>query len=348
MIKTDIMNKLSTYLVRFGAMGIIAATALYGGNVRSQDVRFSQPFTNVLGLNPAMMGSNTDLNATLNHRNHWATLNSGYLTYNLNVLYPYFLKEGNSKLDFGLGVQNRSQGAFDFMNANLSVGYKLKLTSTGHNLSAAIQTAYYQNNLNSSDLIFDDQYSGGEYNPNNMSAENISSESIGGIDASFGLMWFYNPGPDSGKVHAFFGISVYHLNQADESFTGTGFGIPMRQSFQTGLKIYTSEKLNFSPQLMYNAQGGSEELSVGLYLDYHINEKLMATLGGWYRKDNAIALILGCKFREYSLGYSYDILSSHLGTSTSGLTTHEISLSYRLNMAARKSIDAGTNPLAFY
>ena len=142
----------------------------------AQDVRFSQPFTNVLGLNPAMMGPNNDLRAALNHRSQWTTLNSGYKTYNLNFLYPYFLKGGNNKLDFGLGVQNRTQGAFDFLNANLSVGYQLKLTGTGHNLSAAIQGGYIQNSLNTSDLVFDDQYATVGFDPNSVSAENIANE----------------------------------------------------------------------------------------------------------------------------------------------------------------------------
>lgn len=348
MIKEDIMKPKTNTMARIILTGLIAMVFLFQETLKAQDVRLSQPFTNVLGLNPAMMGSNSDFRASLNHRNQWASLNSGYMTYNLNVLYPYFLKKGNSKLDFGLGVQNRNQGAFDFLNANLSIGYKLKLTSTGHNLSAAIQTGYFQNSLNTSELIFDDQYQAGEYDPTSSSAENISGQSTSGVDAAFGLMWFYNPGPDSGNIHAFFGISMYHLNQPDESYTGVGFGMPLRQSFQTGLKIYTNGPVNFSPQLMYNSQGGSEELSVGLYVDYLINDKFMATLGGWYRKDNAIALILGIKFKEYSLGYSYDLLTSHLGSSTSGLTTHEISLSYGLNLASRKSVDTGTNPLPFY
>ena len=315
---------------------------------KAQDVRFSQPFTNVLGLNPAMMGPNNDFKVALNHRSQWTTLNSGYKTYNLNVLYPYFLKNGHNKLDFGLGVQNRTQGAFDFLNANLSIGYQLKLNDNGHNLSASIQGAYLQNSLNTNDIVFDDQYRAGSFDPSNASAENISNETVSGADASFGLLWFYNPGPDSGKIHAYFGLSVYHLNQPDESYTNSGIGIPIRQSFQTGIKIITNGELTFSPHLMYTTHGGSEELAIGLYVDYLISEKFTGTLGGWYREDNALSIILGIRFQDFYLGYSYDILTSHLNSSIQGLTTHEVSLQYGLNLANKKSLNRGSNLLSYY
>ena len=234
------------------------------------------------------------------------------------------------------------------MNLNLTVGYKLRLTENGHHLSAAIQGAYLNNSLNTSDIIFDDQYNSGSYDPSSPSSENIANESVTSADASFGLMWFYNPGPDSGKVHAYFGFSLYHLNQPDESFTGSGLGMPIRQSFQTGLKIITEGKIHFSPHIMFNSHGGSEEVAAGLYVDYLINEKFTGTLGGWYRKDNAMTVILGLKFKDYALGYSYDILTSNLNTSVSGLTTHEISLTYGLNLAAKKGLDIGSNPLSYY
>ena len=152
-------------------ISVVIALMMIAGVVKAQDVRLSQPFTNVLGLNPAMMGPNNDLKVSLNHRSQWTTLDGGFKTYNLNFLYPYFLKNGQNKLDFGLGVQNRTQGAFDFLNANLSVGYQLKLNDNGHNLSAAIQGGYIQNSLNTSDIVFDDQYVSGGFDPSNPSAE---------------------------------------------------------------------------------------------------------------------------------------------------------------------------------
>lgn len=307
--------------------------------VKGQDVRLSQPFTNILNLNPAMMGGNGDLSAMLNHRSQWASVNSGYKTYNLNVLYPYFLKNGNSKLDFGLGVRKRTQGAFDNLDAGLSVGYQLKLNDAGHYLSAAIQASYNQSSLDVSSLTFDDQYVQGAFSSGNMTTDNIANNKISYLNSAVGLMWYFSPDSGNGNLHAYFGVSVFNLNKPNESYTNSNSPLPIRQSYQTGIKIVTEGKVDFSPHLIYQSQGGSEELAAGLYVDYLINDDMTATLGGWYRKDNSTAVIVGFRWTDFALGYSYDLLTSNLNSSVKGLTTHEISLSYRLNMAARKGVN---------
>ena len=59
------------------------------GFVNAQDTRFSQPLNNQLTLNPAMMGLTNDCRVTLNYRNQWATIASGYSTYALSGMYLF-------------------------------------------------------------------------------------------------------------------------------------------------------------------------------------------------------------------------------------------------------------------
>ena len=129
------------------AVGVFLLLALSMQNTHGQDTRFTQSFySNPLSLNPAIMGMNTDFKAILNYRSQWKTVGGGYTNYSFTSLFPLYMKGGDQKLDLGLNVMNNQQGAFNALNASLSVGYNLQMQEAGF-LSFSIQGAFNQKSL---------------------------------------------------------------------------------------------------------------------------------------------------------------------------------------------------------
>ncbi len=306
--------------------------------INAQDVRYSQVFTSPLTLNPALMNINDDLRVILNHRMQWNALNDGgYTTSSFTTLYPIFLDGRDGKLDFGLNAIMDKAGAFNNLNISLSVGYGLKITTSSY-LSLALSGGYVQKSLDASNLIFDDQYVLGSYNSSNVTEETVLKENVGYPDVNFGLLWSIRP--DDSKLNAYIGASGFHMSQPNESFTNETGYLPRKFSFQSGLKIIGETKLDFTPNIIVTTQSGAQEVAAGLYMDYKLSDDAKLTIGGWYRIKDAFACILKVEFKNFVLGYSYDIPNSELGRTISGLNTHEISLSFKLNRYEEESISS--------
>lgn len=337
---------------------IIAAVTLQSvicnlQSVSAQDVRFTQQFANPLRLNPALMGSNNDMRAIMNYRSQWGTVNKGYTTSSFSFLYPLFMKsdlwkmaEGKSKLDFGLNVLNDKAGAFNTMDALLAIGYGLRVSSS-HFLALSLSGGYVQKSLDASNQTFDEQYVLGSYNASNPSGQTILNQQASYVDVGFGAMWNYFP--EKGKLNAYAGISGFHLNQPNETFTGASSTLPSRFSYQAGVKIIGDNKVDFTPNIIVNTQNGAKQLMIGMLTHFSVGKSTdkssKLVFGMWYRENEAIAFQIGYEHKSFLFGYSYDFSHAEITKAISRLTTHEIALAYKLNMTTKKELK--TNPSFF-
>jgi type IX secretion system PorP/SprF family membrane protein len=306
-----------------------------GFNTYAQDTRSSQGFYGTpLNINPAIMGMNSDLKLILNYRNQWKAIQSGYTNYNFNALFPLYLKDGSQKMDFGLSVNNNTQGAYSNLNAGLSIGYGLQINKSGF-LSLAMQGTFTQNSLDATNLTFDDQYVLGQYSASNSTNQIISNQSTSFVNIGFGLMWHYIP-EDNSKINAYAGVSAFNLAQPNLSYNTSIDPLYRRVSFQGGIKIIGDNKIDITPNIITNIQTGSNDLLAGIKFDYNLSDKNKVTFGVWYRKKDSYPIMLGVNISNFSLKYSYDVTNSILGNNISGLTTHELSLIFKLDMANKK------------
>lgn len=313
----------------------------------AQDVRFTQPFAVPSKFNPAALGGNNDLKAIVNYRNQWAGIEDGYQTYNFSLLFPLFLKDGEQKIDFGLLGLNDKAGAWNTMDFSLSIGYKLKLSKSHHNLSAALVGGFVQKSLDASNLTYDDQYVAGSFSGVNTTSETVVTEKLGYPDIGAGLMWFYNPSPEESKVNGWFGISAFHVNQPNESFTGENSKLPMSISYQTGIRIFCNSGLEFTPNVRVNTQAEVTEVAPGLYIDYLLdggNSRFI--FGTWYRQRNAFAFLLGFEHNSFLIGYSYDLGVSTLNQAVGGLMVHEATLAYKMDWGKKKGLTLNRSPFS--
>lgn len=317
-------------------------------NSHAQDVRYSQFFAAPLKLNPAMMGANTDLKAILNYRTQWGVIGDGFNTARLTILYPLHMKEDKGKLDIGLSFISDKAGAYSSTDVSLALSYNILLSSTGHNLSAAMSTGFVQKKLGIIDLEFDEQYQLGMFDPNNPNGESILNENVSYPDFGGGILWYYNPSGDDSKLNAYAGASIFHVNTPNESLTDATGELPIRYSYQAGFKIIGSSKIDFSPNVRFVTQEGAQEMATGIYMDYNLNENTKLVLGTWFKRNDAIAIILGIDLKKFSIGYSYDLGNSELNKVLTGVNTHEVTLMFRLDMAEKKGVNINPSPFSNY
>lgn len=308
--------------------------------LQAQDARFTQMLNHPLRFNPAVMGSNSDLRVIGGYRTQWAAIDKGYRSISATALSPIYLSNAEEKLDLGLSFIKDDAGAFSTLDASLAIGYNLKVSTSGY-LSFAMLAGYVQKSLDASNLTFDEQYVLGSFSASNATSETVLNEKSGYPDVGFGMMWYFNP--DTGrqqKLTAYAGAAGFHLNRPNESFTNGFSALPRRFSFQGGVKILGKEKVDFTPNVVVNVQEGSEEVAAGLYVDYRFNESMKLVFGTWYRKKDAIPFYLGFEHKSFTFGYNYDLTVSELSKAIPGAHTHEITLSYKLNMAEKKGLDS--------
>jgi type IX secretion system PorP/SprF family membrane protein len=328
---------------------VALACGLYHIDVaRAQDARNTQSLGSPLRMNPAMMGANTDMRIILGYRTQWNSIEKGYSTMSFTAMHPFFINSGKSKLDLGVSVYNEQVGAFQTLDASLALGYNLQITDN-NNLSVSLMGGYIQHTLDINSLSFDSQYILGSYDASNPSNELSLRNKSGVADASFGVMWFTNAPRDKSKLNAYAGVSGYHMNQPNESLLDGTSQMPMKLSFQGGVKVYGKNKIDISPNARLTVQNGNSEIAVGLYADYVFSDNAKMVIGAWYRRNDAIAFVAGFDHKSFTIGYSYDLVTTPLIQSISGLMAHEITLSYKLSQIKRSKIssfDAGSSSVS--
>ena len=329
-MKINIKNKVSLAL----------SVLLISGTMKSQDAKFSQVFANPLRLNPAIMGANTDAKASLIYRNQWGSIGQGYTTMAFSGIIPMFISEGKGKLDLGVSVMNNKGGAFSKLDAALSIGYSVQLAPHS-NLSLALIGGYIQNNLNTSNATYDSQYVLGSYNSGNASNEQTITQKSSSADVGFGLLWFMNPSRNDSKLNAYLGVSGFHLNQPNQSFVGSPNGkLPAKYSAQAGIKIFGTSHIDITPNARITMQNGNVESAIGTYVDYCVSDNFKLIVGAWYKRKDAVVVMLGFESKLFTLGYSYDMASRPINSYFSGINTHEISLGFKLSKIGKSKMES--------
>ncbi|MFL5763768.1 MAG: PorP/SprF family type IX secretion system membrane protein [Bacteroidia bacterium] len=295
----------------------------------AQDERFSQSYADPLQINPAIMGANHDIKFGMNYRSQWAFIDKGYKTYSVTAMCPMMLKDQKGKFDAGVNVMNDKAGAFTTTNLALALDYSKEI-SPNNNLCLSLMGGYIQKSIDIASQTFDAQYVNGKFDATNPANEALSNK-VSHQDIGFGFTWFYNPNRTEGKINAYLGIAGYHLNEPHQSLLGAEGTLPMRFSYQAGIRIFGQNKFDLSPSVRVNNQNGNVEPAAGLYAEYSFNPTLKFVIGGWYRVHDANAIVVGFTHTNFTLGYSYDMLNNGLNDARGNVKAHELSLSIKIN-----------------
>lgn len=321
---------------------VISCILLLNLVATAQDTRFAQSYSNPLRINPAIMGINTDLKFILNYRSQWASIDKGYTTSSFTGMYPLFFNEGKSKLDIGISAIGDKAGAFNTFDGALAIDYNQEI-APNNILCLSLIGGYVQRSLDISKQTFDNQYVLGSYDAANPTNELTLGRSESHPDIGFGFMWFLNPSRSSSKLNAFAGLSAFHLNKPNESLLQDNAPLPMRFAYQAGVKIFGSDKIDISPNFRLNIQNGNMEIATGVYLDYCFTNNVKLVIGGWYRTHDATAFLVGIEHKNFTLGYSYDMVNSGLKETITLVNAHELTLSLKISRLSKAKSSSYNN-----
>ncbi len=314
--------------------------------VYPQDVEMSQYFSAPLMLNPALAGISYGPRITLNYRNQWSALgtgfNGGYTTYAAGFdMHIDALKAGVGASFVGDQIAN---GLYASYKASLMYSQQIKFNRHSA-LKIGLEGSYIHTGIEWNNLLWSDMINPltGFYNnvnvPNPTNEASPARTGTNTGDMSAGVVYFTE------KLYV--GFAVNNLLMHKESFTDVdAVTTPMNYvlHFGANLPIRHSKELKYniwlSPNVLLVNQGKAfqEEgtLLCGISVIY---------FGLGYRNvianSDAVIGYVGFKKGKVRVGYSYDYTISTLLGQTGG--THELSFTFNWSGSDDNSINPKKN-----
>jgi type IX secretion system PorP/SprF family membrane protein len=290
---------------------IILLVALSGGGVYAQQLgHFTQFYMNRYVINPAAGGTNPYFDVKSSYRYQWVGVDDAPKTFVLSLDGP-FTKKGN----MGLGAYLYSDvtGPTRRTGAKISYAYNFKI-SNNIKLSFGLAGGIMQFSVDGSDMQLADE--------NDVALGNKLTTAYT-PDAAFGAYLYHENWYVSLSIPQLIGTEMKfvdghssNLNKLQNHYYfNAGYTFKFGDDF--GLEPFV--QLKYVPPVNPQFDGGARVIY-----------KEMLWLGGTWRSEDAAAVFVGMNFMEnFTLSYSYDIITSDVKNVSSG--THEILLGLKFH-----------------
>jgi type IX secretion system PorP/SprF family membrane protein len=306
----------------------------------AQDPNFSQFFVSPLSLNPALTGKfNGNFRVAGNYRDQWPAISNAFITSTASFDLP-ILANRLSELDtWGVGVMamtdKTANGILTTNSIALTTAYHKGLDEDGlHQLGIGFQGTYTNKRLDGTKLNFENELDslGGW---TNHSGEVIDNQviSLNYFDFSVGAL--YN-GSTDGYNNFYLGVSAYHVNKPQESFSGVYYTLNPRITVHAGGAIPLGDRSKtIYLSSLFSRQAAASNIVLGGAAGFNVNgdeeNPTNFYAGLWTRFNNlndAVIPYVGLEFGGFRLGASYDVNISSLKTASQSRGGIEISLIY--------------------
>jgi len=294
------MKKIYTTLLV--ALGLISTSA------EAQQIALnSQYMFNEFSFNPGVAGTKNYAPLTFSFRRQWMGMNDAPVTQNLS--FHSFVGRNT-----GAGVQLYNDVAGPTRRTGLSATFSYQMKTTeATRLSFGLSGSLTQ-------FILDRNRLNTEIPGDVAIAGSTSNELI--PDFNVGLYWY-------GERH-YIGVSGYNLLQSTNDLydiTTVVTSTLDRAIFaNAGYLFPIGENFAIEPSAMFRYMLNAP-FSVDANLKFVIKDKYW--LGGSYRLNDAVSMMIGADFGVFELGYSYDMGMSKLATYNTG--SHEVFITAKLS-----------------
>ncbi len=318
---------------------VIISLLLFGFSVsQGQDIHFSQFYASPLTLNPALTGVNKcDIRFTANYRNQWASITTPYKTASISYDSKFMADQifGRDYLGGGLVVvtDQSGTGALSVFKVMLSGAYHREIGNSGkHSAGIGLQGSFVQKKVDLSKFRWPSQYPDYSFNSSTPSGEVNLQDNLSYAELSVGLLHTFKQ-EDQYMVQS--GISIFHLNGPKESFLGEDSKLSPRIVIHTGGRIKTGDRTAVIPNFFYMTQSKAPDFNVGGAFEYTLSpsnlpDDLILSFGSWFRVGDAIMLVPAAEYKNWRLGFSYDLNISDLKEVSNYKGGFEISLIWNL------------------
>lgn len=296
---------------------VLCVTLLLSGQSNAQGIHFSQFYNAPLLISPANTGlmSDKDYRISANYRNQWGAVPVPFNTFNIQAEAQVLSNsEHTNWLGIGASVFSDKSGAGNLATTRIEglLAYHISIGETKM-LSIGMSLASVQRSVDFSQLSFDAQWDGSEFNTNLSNNEKGLVGKTNYADWSLGLNFasFSNE-----NLYLKIGVGLKHLNQPKETFLNGTNTVGLR-SMATGDLLYKlQEGIVINPSILYTQQGSAFEFLYGSLVQLNVgmmegNTYLLA--GIYHRWNDALVLCLGYDWNGLRLMGSYDYTISTLG-----------------------------------
>lgn len=292
----------------------------------AQDPQFSQFYAIPLYTNPAFAGASGNIRMNVAWRNQYHGIANNYSTYYAGI------DAHATKLNGGIGLNVMQDvagdGSLTTNNVSGVYAFHTALTRKLH-MRAAVQASMIQKTYDWSKFKFGDQIDDrhGFVNP---TMEPIGSQQRMFPNFGAGFLMYTE------KI--FGGVAIHNIIEPNQSFYYPSSGndqykLPRRYTAHAGVNLYLTneryeqDRIVLSPNILFMNQRNYNQLNLGLYL-----KRKALTTGLWLRQTSrntdAAIFLLGLKFPNFRIGYTYDATISGLRTASQG--SSEISLTLEI------------------
>ena len=300
------------------------------------DIHFSQFYETSILRNPALTGIFTsDYKIGGYYRNQWSSISHPFVTsLGYGELRIPVGHVSNDCVSFGFLGYTDKAGSLDQRISSLypAVNYS-KCINPDRNtyLSVGFTAGYTQYSFDKSKITVNNQFQGGGFDPNNPTGENINNSKLSMWDLGTGINYNSSAGANN-SITYIIGISGYHLTQPKFSYFETpGITQNMRWNINGAISFDIKENISTQVQTNFAIQGTYFEQMTGVLLNMAESggDKPLYTLSGglFFRLGDAVIPVAKLKYKNTSIGASYDVNTSKLKQASKLRGGYEITLS---------------------
>jgi len=302
---------------------VLLCAALFPLRMFAQaDIHFSQFYELSTLRNPALVGvSSGNYRVTAYYRNQWSSVTNPYETMLINGEYRFTLSgSSNDFLSVGLlgfsdkagDIDQKITGVYPAINFNKSLDQ-----NNNSYLSFGFTGGYLQTSFDPTKATFNNQFQSGIFNAANPTMENLPNPKFTVYDIGAGINYNFTPGSRDEATYLF-GLSGYHFTQPAFSYYTTFRNTEnVRWNVNASMIRDLSNSIILQTHINYANQGTYTELIGGFLLGWktftvHTEPTFEIFAGPMFRYGDAVIPVVKLKYKNMSVGASYDVNVSSL------------------------------------
>ena len=301
---------------------LFALAALCPSLVKAQaDIHFSQFYETSILRNPSLTGIfSNDYKVGVYYRNQWSSISNPFVTtLAYGELRAPIGHYSNDYISFGLLGYSDKAGSIDQSITSVypAVNFSKSINQERNRfLSVGFTAGYTQYSYDKSKATFNNQFMNGFFSANNPTLENIPNNKMTLWDLGAGINYNTSSGP-ANEITYIIGISGYHLTQPQFSyFQVPGLNQNMRWNVNAAAAFPFSPNIGAQVHTNFALQGPFYESVTGILITWaeSAGDKPLFTLTGglFYRFQDALIPVVKLKYKNTSVGASYDVNTSTL------------------------------------
>lgn len=323
------MEKPSRHIIRTLGLTAVCVLAMLCPSLAwgQSDPLYTQAWALPTLYNPASAGSTDWLRIRGAARLQWIGIRNAPKSFTGAADIP--LKLLGRRWGGGVNVTQEEIGLFSNTYVNGQVSGRLKKLFGGE-LSIGVQVGYFGSSFRGSEVYIPDD---DDYHDSN--DPSIPKQDVGGGTVDFGIGLLYT----HPKFHV--GFSVLHPAAPKVKLNTKGTTSSSATSDNHEFETYVNRTLYLVAGSNIQVKNTLIELQPDLIVASDLRTfSGVLSLKGWYNKmffggvayrwDDAVSINLGAEFKNFLLGYAYDIPTSRILKASSG--SHELTVGYRLKL----------------